>query len=98
MNVKLNKDEVITDFILNFSDCTLSPAEKKSFTEVMANYPSLRKQAVSNWLIRSAIVKMEPIKAGPKFDQKMAAAFALEIEKETREANLKSTSKNEMIS
>lgn len=96
MCLKQTEDEVLTDFILDYSDQILSSAEKSSFTELMAYSAEVRKKAVSNWFISTAIKKLQPIKARNGFDQKMAAAFAMELERETLKANKKNTSRNEI--
>lgn len=96
MFLKQTEDEVLTDFILDYSDQILSNPEKKSFTELMAYSAEVRKKAVSNWFIRTAMKKLPLLKASNGFDQRMAAAFAMELEKETMKANQKNTSRNEI--
>lgn len=87
MNVKFNNDEIITDFVLGFADATLSKPEQASFTELMAQDRSIRRQAFTNWYIKTAFSFLKPVRTSKKFDQKMAARFALELERETVEKN-----------
>lgn len=97
MNVKINENKILTDFILDYADRTLSKAEERSFTELMANFPKLRKQAVCNWYIRSAFKRLKPVKARDGFEQKMAAVFAGELEREVSQLNMKNLSKDTFI-
>lgn len=87
MNVKFENDEIITDFILKFADSTLSKPELASFTELMAQNRNIRKQAFTNWYIKSAFSFLKPVRCSKRFDQKMAAKFSLELERETTEKN-----------
>lgn len=98
MNVKPNENEILTGFILDYSDRALSKAEERSFTELMAFSPEIRKKAVCNWFIRSSLQHIKKVKAKAGFDQRMAAAFAMELEKETKELNLKNSAKESFIS
>jgi len=97
MNVKQTENEILTDFILDYSDHLLTPAEERSFRDFMAMYDDTRKSAKSGRSTASLLKKLPEIRAKEGFEQRMAAAFALEIEDETRQANIKNCNNKELI-
>lgn len=98
MKLELHPDEVLTDFILSYSEHCLTKAEELSFNELMNVNLQIRKCAVSNKSIRSLIHKLPKVTVSDNFDQKMAAAFSLELEKETIRNNKAMISNKELIS
>jgi hypothetical protein len=97
MNVKPTENEIINDFILDYSDKLLSPAEEKSLDEVMVYFDDIRKSATAGRLMSSLVKKLPWIRARDGFEQKMAARFAMELENETRMANIKNSQNKELI-
>lgn len=90
-------DEVLDDFILRFSDCTLSLPEKEAFMEVMDQNPVVDKTARSGKIVSRLFKQLPPHKAGRGFEQKMAAAFALELEKEQQSLNNRKVAEDETV-
>jgi len=97
MNVKHTGNEILIDFILDYSDHLLTPAEERSLRDLMVMCDDTRKSAISGRLSASLLKKLPEIRAKKGFDQRMAAAFALELEDETRQANLKNCINKELI-
>lgn len=97
MNVKPTENEIHNDFILDYSDKLLSPAEEKSLTEVMVYCDDIRNSAVAGRMMSSLVKKLPEIRARVGFEQKMAALFAMELENETRMANFKNSQNKELI-
>lgn len=93
------QDEILDDFILRFADSTLSLPEEKSFMEVMSCFPAVKHSARSGKAVSHMLKKIPGHKASVDFEQKMAAAFAIELEKEHKRRNNNSTSpeKSEVI-
>lgn len=84
---KQANEHQIRDFILDYIDQNLSGAEVKSFEEYLSNTPDLQKNVQESIVIRDLYSRMPVVKTGKKFDQKMAARFALELERETTQRN-----------
>ena len=82
-------DEVLDDFILRFSDSTLSLPEKEALMDVMDKNPAVEKTARAGKTIRNLFKQIPAVRARQGFEQKMAAAFALELEKEQKSLNTK---------
>ncbi|TVR34174.1 MAG: hypothetical protein EA390_03310 [Balneolaceae bacterium] len=97
MNVKHTENEILTDFILDYSDHVLTPAEERSLRDLMAMCDDTRKFALSGRATVSLLKKLPEIRAKEGFEQRMAAAFALELEDETRQANIKNCKNKELI-
>jgi hypothetical protein len=89
MVFEINENEVLCSFILDYTDNCLSPAEEKSFSELMKRDRSVYRSVCSSRSIKKLLTTLPEIKAKPSFDQKMAAAFALELEREAVCANQK---------
>jgi anti-sigma factor RsiW len=77
----------IRDFILDYIDQNLSVAEVKSFEEYLSNTPELQKNVWESKVIRDLYFRMPVVKTGRNFDQRMAARFSLELERETTQRN-----------
>lgn len=77
----------IRDFILDYIDQNLSGAEIKSFEEYLSNTPELQKNVQESKVIRDLYSRMPLVKTGKNFDQRMAARFALELEREITQRN-----------
>jgi hypothetical protein len=83
MNIKLDPNEVLTDFILDYSEHCLTLAEELSFRDLMVTDPVVKRSADSNKRIRNVLKELPKVNVSESFDRKMAAAFALELENET---------------
>lgn len=81
------ENTIITDFTLDFSDNALSDAEVKAFREVMSRSSEIRISAEGGKSISGLLGKLPAKKAAPGFSQRMSARFALELQRETDEAN-----------
>lgn len=77
----------LTSFLLDYTDDQLSEAELKSFQSLLDYSPKLRKEATDGKSIRNALRTIPKKGVQPGFDQRMAAKFAMELERETTERN-----------
>lgn len=93
-----SQDEVIDDFIIRFSESSLSLSEEKAFMEVMHSYPAISHSAQAGKTVSGLLKAMPQHKAADTFEQKMAAAFALELEREKSEMNSPSPKESEAVS
>lgn len=76
------------DCIINdYTEGKLSTAELQSFSELKEQDNSIRKKAEAGIRIRRLLAKLTDVKCRPGFDQRMAAKFALELEREVKEGN-----------
>ena len=88
MNISLREDEVMADFILDYSEQCLSGAEELSFSELVRSDNRIQYVVKANQDIRRLLHKLPQKEVSDLFDRRMAAAFAMELEKEKREQNL----------
>ncbi|MFO7799008.1 hypothetical protein [Rhodohalobacter sp.] len=87
MLTKPEKSTLLTEFILDYSENKLTDSELSAFKELMNSSKVVCKAAVNGKNIRRAMSSLPKRKAGKRFDQKMAAKFAMELERETAENN-----------
>lgn len=87
MLTKPEKSTILTEFILDYSENKLTDSELSAFKELMNSSKVISKAALNGKNIRRAIASLPKRKAGKQFDQKMAAKFAMELERETAENN-----------
>ncbi len=81
------------------SDCEKSLCNCKEFGLKQSNFCSSTTE--NPFKVESLVEKLRslpPVKARPGFDQRMAAAFAMELERETQERNRSWLKKNSQIS
>lgn len=92
MIFKEKSDNLLDEFINDFAEAKLSKAELQSFSELIDNDPELRHIAISGINARKNLRNLREIKCRPGFDQRMAAKFSLELEREvmTQNSNLQS--------
>ena len=98
MNQLSPENEILHDFILDYSDGSLEGGEKHSFAELMNSDCRIQRAVNANHTVPILLGKMPQIKVSDRFDRKMAAAFALELEKEvntSQKQHLRNT--NELI-
>ena len=88
MNISLREDEVMADFILKFSDQCLHGGEELSFNELMRADCRIQFAVKANKVIPELLRELPQRGVSSMFDRKMAAAFAMELEKEKTELNL----------
>ena len=88
MNILLREEEVMADFILDYSEQCLSGAEEQSFNELVRSDSRIQFSVLANQNIKGLLQKLPQKGVSDLFDRKMAAAFALELEEEGREQNL----------
>jgi len=93
MIFEINGKELLCSFILDYSDNCLSQDECKSFFELMRSNSAVKKSTESNISVKKMLKKLPEVKARSSFDRKMAASFAIELERETIEANRKNLAK-----
>ncbi|CAN5261728.1 hypothetical protein BH23BAC3_BH23BAC3_12010 [soil metagenome] len=86
------KNTLLDEFINDFSEAKLSKAELQSFSELLDNEPALRHTALSGIKARKNLSNLSEIKCRPGFDQRMAAKFSMEIEREIQFQNGSSSS------
>ncbi|MDZ7757332.1 hypothetical protein [Rhodohalobacter sp.] len=89
MLTKPEKSTLLTDFILDYSENRLTGSELSAFKELMNSSKVVCKAAVNGKNIRRAMATLPKRKVSKRFDQKMAARFAMELERETTENNAK---------
>ena len=78
----------LLDSIINdYTEGQLSTAELQSFSELKERDSSIRRTAEAGLRIRRLLAKLTDVKCRPGFDQRMAAKFALELEREVKENN-----------
>jgi len=87
MIFKEKKDRLLNEFINDYAEANLSKAELQSFSELMDNDPELRHIAISGIKARKNLRNLRTIKSRPGFDQRMAAKFSLELEREILSQN-----------
>lgn len=88
MNISLREDEVMADFILDYSEQCLTGAEELSFSELMRTDSRVQCAVKANEAIPGLLQKLPQKGVSDLFDRRMAAAFAMELEKENTEQNL----------
>ncbi|PWN07582.1 hypothetical protein [Rhodohalobacter mucosus] len=87
MNISLREDEVISGFILDYSDQCLNGAEELSFKELLCSDNDLRRAVDASDVMPRILRKLPQKGVSDLFDRKMAAAFAMELEKENSRLN-----------
>lgn len=78
---------IIDEIIADFSECNLSEAELQSFSELQDKNLNIRKTALSGIRIHNLLKRLERKGVSDRFDQRMSAKFAIELEKEIQERN-----------
>lgn len=78
---------VINEIIADFSECNLSKAELQSFSELQDRNLKIRKTAQSGIRIHNLLKRLKNRGVSDRFDQRMSAKFAMELEKEIQERN-----------
>ena len=78
-------------FINDYTEGKLSTAELQSFSELQEIDQQVRETAKSGITIRKYLKQLKPVTCRPGFDQRMAAKFSLELEREVMEQNKKRT-------
>ena len=80
---------IINEIIADFSECNLSEAELQSFSELQDKNLKIRKTAQSGIRIHNMLKRLDTVGVSSRFDQRMSAKFALELENEIQERNTK---------
>ncbi|MEX0661713.1 MAG: hypothetical protein WD381_02605 [Balneolaceae bacterium] len=86
---------IINEIIADFSECSLSKAELQSFSELQDKNLKIRKTAQSGIRIHNLLKQLKTKGVSDRFDQKMSAKFAIELENEIRDRNLKMIEANQ---
>jgi len=79
-------------FINDYTEGRLSTAELRSFSELKENDKQIRETARAGIEIRRCLNNLKPVGCRPGFDRRMAARFALELERDVTRQNKKRTS------
>lgn len=87
-----SQSNVLESIINDFTEGKLSDAELRSFSELQDKDESVRLTAQSGIKVRKYLKNLKFMTCRPGFDQRMAAKFALELEREMVEKNKKSSS------
>lgn len=82
------EDSILTDFILDYSDCNLSKSEVRSLHDLMSQSENIRITCEGGRSVKKIFNQLPERKARPGFSQRMAAAFAMELERESVHANI----------
>lgn len=96
MNFKTTQD-VLNDFIADFSEGKLTKAELESFSEVQDRFPKIRRMAQSGIRVHNRLKSLKKVKARDGFDQLMMARFSEELEREIQSGNSTKICKNEFL-
>lgn len=98
-NLNKNHTPFMASEINKISDCDELFCNRKDFRSLRSSLRSSTTDHQSNIeSIAERLRKLPKVKARPNFDQKMAAAFAMELERETLERNRSWLKKNQQIS
>lgn len=81
-------DRIINDY----TEGMLSTAELQSFSELQQINDEVRETARAGVSIRKYLRNLKPVSCRSGFDRRMAAKFALELEREVTEKNKKRSS------
>lgn len=76
-------DRIINDY----AEGILSKAELQSFSELKEQDLEIQKKASAGITVRKYLKNLKPVGCRPGFDQRMAAKFAMELERETSMRN-----------
>ena len=74
-------------FINDYAEGILSKAELQSFSELKEQDLEIQKKASAGIAVRKYLQNLKPVGCRPEFDQRMAAKFAMELERETAKRN-----------
>jgi len=91
MNYKLPSN-LLDRFINDYTEGKLSTGELQAFSELQEMDAEVRKTARAGIKVRKYLRNLKAVSCRPGFDQRMAAKFALELEREVAEKNRKRTS------
>ncbi len=86
---------VINEIIADFSECNLSKAELQSFSELQDKNLKIRQTAQSGIRIHNLLKRLDEKGVSDRFDQRMSAKFAIELENEIQERNSKLIEQNQ---
>lgn len=78
---------LLDEFINDFAEAKLTKAELQSFSELLVSRPAIRDTALSGIKARKNLSNLPKINCRPGFDQRMAAKFSMEIEREIQFQN-----------
>lgn len=81
-------DRLINDY----TEGNLSNPELQAFSELILTDNEIRETAQAGIMIRRYLKNLRPVTCRPGFDQRMAAKFALELEREIAQKNLQRNS------
>jgi len=87
--ISKSEDTQITSFLLDYSENLLSRAELESLESLMRLSPELSIAAKTGKTIRKALRSLPKKEVSSGFDQRMAARFSMELEREAAEMNRK---------
>lgn len=91
MNYRL-PNNLLDRFINDYTEGKLSTGELQAFSELQEMDAEVRKTALAGMKIRKYLRNLKGVNCRPGFEQRMAAKFALELEREVAEKNRKRTS------
>lgn len=86
------QSNVLDSIINDFTEGKLSAGELRSFSELQDKDVDVRLTAQSGIKVRKYIKNLKFVACRPGFDQRMAAKFSLELEREVAEQNKERTS------
>lgn len=78
---------LLEEFVNDFAEGKLSKAELQSFSELQEQDSELQRYARSGMRARKNLRRLPKIGCRPGFEQRMAAKFAMELEREVHVAN-----------
>lgn len=82
MFLNFSESDVIHSIISSITEESLTPAEQLTLKDLYISSPVLARYAKAGLMSKKMLAKLPKVNARPNFDQKMAAAFSLELQKE----------------
>ena len=87
MNFTIKSDEILDGFIIDFAESNLSKFELQAFSELKEVNPEIKKMAHTGLRVHTLLKRSRKVKANEDFDKRMAAKFAMELQKEEIQLN-----------
>lgn len=91
---KPEKNTILTGFLLDYSENRLTIPELNAFNDLMEVSADLKREAESGKGVTAMLKTLPRVKASEHFDRRMAARFAMELEREVTEKNIRSIENN----
>lgn len=97
MFLNFSENDVIHSIISSITEESLTPAEQLTLKELYISSPVLARYAKAGLKSKKMLANLPKIKARSNFDQKMAAVFSLELQKEQVSLNASRLQRKETV-